>query len=202
MTAHEILALAERAGVGPGVSVLDACCGAGGPGRLLVRELGCDYLGLDAGPHERAGDLRIITATVPPLPDGPFDVVLVLETMLAFEDKGALVRAVADSLRPGGRFAFTLEEGEPLTPEEREAMPDADTVWPIPLRELERTLEQAGLDVVWHEDHSRSHRAMAQALERAHAAHGRDELVASHCLWIRWLGEGRVRKLAVVAVRR
>ena len=52
---------------------------------------------------------------------------LLLETMLAFEDKDALVRAIAAALRPGGRFAFTLEEGPPLTAAERAAMPDADT---------------------------------------------------------------------------
>ena len=48
MTAGEIRALAERAGIGPGVAVLDLCCGVGGPGRLITRELGCDYLGVDA----------------------------------------------------------------------------------------------------------------------------------------------------------
>ena len=34
MTAAEISALGERAGIGPGVAVLDVCCGTGGPGRL------------------------------------------------------------------------------------------------------------------------------------------------------------------------
>jgi hypothetical protein len=29
-----------------------------------------------------------------------------------------------------------------------------------------------------------------------------DELLPAHRLWIEWLGEGRVRKLAVVAERR
>ena len=48
MTAGEIRALAVQVGVGPGVKVLDLCCGIGGPGRLLTRELGCVYLGLDA----------------------------------------------------------------------------------------------------------------------------------------------------------
>ena len=75
---------------------------------------------------------------VPPLPAGSFDVVLLLETMLAFEDKDALVREVAAALRPGGRFAFTLEEGPPLTAAERAAMPDADTVWLTPLDALTR----------------------------------------------------------------
>src|SRR3712207_672709 len=50
MTAGEIRALAARAGIGPGVTVLDLCCGVAGPGRFLARELGCDYLGVDASP--------------------------------------------------------------------------------------------------------------------------------------------------------
>ena len=218
MPAGEIRALAERAGIGPGVTVLDLCCGVGGPGRFITRELGCAYLGVDASAsavaiaRERAGDLpcRFATAQIPPLPAGPFDVVLLLETMLAFEDKDTLARAIAATLRPGGLFAFTLEEGRPLTGDERAAMPDADTVWLTPLGELAASLERAGLTVTWQEDHSRAHLATARALANAFAADadgiaaqiGRravDELLAAHRLWIDWLDEGRVRKLAVVA---
>src|SRR3954469_15734374 len=163
MTAGEIRALAERAGIRPGVAVLDLCCGVGGPGRLITRELGCDYLGVDASAsavaiaRERAGDrpCRFAIGRVPPLPAGCFDVVLLLETMLAFADKDALVRAIAAALRPNGRFAFTLEEGAPLTPGEGAAMPDADTVWLTPLGDLEASLAKAGLAVTWREDHSR-----------------------------------------------
>jgi SAM-dependent methyltransferase len=220
MTAGEIRALAARAGIGPGVTVLDLCCGIAGPGRFLARELGCAYLGVDASAsaiaiaRERAGDLpcRFAVAQIPPLPAGTFDVVLLLETMLAFEDKDALVREIGATLRPGGRFAFTLEEGAPLTAAERAAMPDADTVRLVPLDEMAGALERAGLVVTWQEDHSRAHRATAHALAGAFAAHaddiaaqiGRrtlDELVAAHRLWIEWLDEGRVRKLALVAER-
>src|SRR6185503_3897167 len=129
-----------------------------------------------------------------------FDVVLLLETMLAFEDKDALVRAIAAALGPGGRFAFTLEEGAPLTTAERAAMPDADTVCLTPLDELDASLQRAGLAVAWQEDHSDAHRATAQALADACAADadeiaaqiGRrtlDELVAAHRLWVEWLDE-------------
>ena len=104
------------------------------------------------------------TAHVPPLPPGSFDVVLLLETMLAFEDKDALVRAIAAALRPGGRLAFTLEAGPPLTTAEQAAMPDADTVWLTTLDAMVASLEQAGLAVTWQEDHSREHLAMARAL--------------------------------------
>jgi SAM-dependent methyltransferase len=220
MTAGEIRALAVRAGVGQGVAVLDLCCGVAGPGRLLTRELGCEYVGVDTSgsavgiARERARDLpcRFAVAEVPPRPPRAFDVVLLLETMLAFADKDVLVQAIAAALRPGGHFAFTLEEGPPLTTAERAAMPDADTVWLTPLDELAASLERAGLVVTWQEDHSRAHRAMAQALAGAFAANaadiaaqiGRralDELLAAHRLWVDWLDAGRVRKLALVAER-
>jgi SAM-dependent methyltransferase len=220
MTAGEIRALARHAGIGPGVTVLDLCCGTAGPGRFLTRELGCAYLGVDSSPsavaiaRERAGDLpcRFAVAQIPPLPTGRFDVVLLLEAMLAFEDKDALVREIFPALRPGGRFAFTLEEGSPLTAAERAAMPDADTVWLTPLDEIVASLERTGLVVTWQEDHSRAHRAMAEARAGAFAAKAQDivahigrraldELLAAHRLWIDWLDVGRVRKLALVAER-
>jgi SAM-dependent methyltransferase len=220
MTAGEIRALAVQAGIAPGVRVLDLCCGVAGPGRFLTRELRCGYLGVDASAsavalaRERAGDLpcRFAVAQIPPVPSGSFDVVLLLETMLAFEDKDALVRQIFPALRSGGRFAFTLEEGRPLTAAERAAMPDADTVWLTPLDEMTVTLERAGLVVTWQEDRSRAHRAVAQALADALAADAEaiaaqighralDDLLAAHRLWIEWLAEGRVRKLALVSER-
>jgi SAM-dependent methyltransferase len=220
MTAGEIIDLAVRAGIGPGVEVLDLCCGVAGPGRCITQELACAYLGVDASAsaiafaRERAGALpcRFAVAHVPPVPRGPFDVVLLLETLLAFEDKDAVARETFHALRPGGRFAFTLEAGEPLTAAERAAMPDADTVWLTPLPEMVASLERAGLRVVWQEDHTAAHAGTARALTDAYAADaeaiaaqvGRralDELVAAHRLWVRWLDSRRVRKVALIAER-
>ena len=218
MRAGEILALAREAGVARGVSVLDLCCGIAGPGRFITQEFGCTYLGVDSSSsaidiaRESAGDLpcRFEVSRIPPIPPGPFDVVLLLETMLAFSDKEALVRAISRGLTTGGRFAFTLEEGLPLTEAEQEQMPDADTVWLTPLEEMLAYLERAGLRVRRQEDCSESHRAVADSLHSAFAADateiaaqiGRealDELLAAHRLWSDWLREGRVRKLAFVA---
>jgi SAM-dependent methyltransferase len=218
MRAGEIRVLAERAGVAPGVSVLDVCCGVAGPGRFITAELGCSYLGVDLSSsaieiaRERARGLpcRFEVARVPPLPPGRFDVVLLLETMLAFPDKTALVDAVSRALAVGGRFAFTIEAGLPLTDAERAEMPDADTVWLTPLEELLTCLQLAGMSVRWQADWSGSHRAVADALIDAFAADaaaieaqiGRqalDELLAAHRLWSRWLRVGRVHKVAVVA---
>jgi SAM-dependent methyltransferase len=220
MRASEIRELAGRARIASGVSVLDLCCGVAGPGRLIARELGCEYLGVDASAgaveiaRERARDLpcRFEVARVPPLPSGPFDGVLLLETMLAFPAKAPLIEAVAGALAPGGRFAFTLEEGAPLTAAEREVMPDADTVWLTPLAELRALLDRTGLAVAWEADWGGRHAAMAGALADAFAADataiaaeiGRralDDLLAAHRLWGEWLVSGRVHKIAFVAER-
>ena len=50
-----------------------------------------------------------------------------------FADKDALTDEGARVLEAGGHFAFTVEEGWPLTKQERALMPGADTVWPIQL---------------------------------------------------------------------
>ena len=217
MGASEIRALARQAGIAPGVSVLDLCCGVAGPGRLITRELGCAYLGVDLSSsavdiaRESAGQLpcRFEVSRIPPVPPGPFDVVLLLETMLAFPDKGALLHEISGALTTGGRFAFTMEEGLPLTEAERASMPDADTVWLTPLEEMLARLEQVGLVVRWQDDWSGSHRGVADSLIDAFAADAADivaqigrpaleELLAAHRLWSEWLQEGRVRKLAFV----
>jgi SAM-dependent methyltransferase len=218
MRAGEIRTLAARAGITREVSVLDLCCGVAGPGRFITRELGCTYLGVDLSPsaieiaRERAGELpcRFEVARIPPLPPGQFEVVLLLETMLAFAEKEPLLREVSRSLTSGGRFAFTLEEGVPLTAAERAQMPDADTVWLTPLEEIVASLARVGLVVRWQEEFSSSHRAVADSLIDTFAADateiaaqiGRralEELLAAHRLWSAWLQEGRVRKFGVVA---
>jgi SAM-dependent methyltransferase len=218
MRAGEILALARRAGIAPAVSVLDLCCGVGGPGRFITKELGCAYLGVDYSSsalsiaRERARDLpcRFEVSRIPPIPSGPFDVVILFETMLAFPDKETLLQEVSQALTAGGRFTFTMEEGAPLTDAERERMPDADTVWLTPLQDMLACLERVGLVVRWQDDCSRSHRAVADSLIDAFAADAADiagqlgrpafeELMSAHRLWSDWLREERVRKLAIVA---
>jgi SAM-dependent methyltransferase len=221
MRAAEVRRLAHQARVGPGVSVLDLCCGIAGPGRMITAESGCDYLGVDhcasalATARQLAGSLpcRFEQTRLPPLPEGRFEVIFLLETMLAFPDKEALMGEVTRVLEPGGRFAFTVEEGLPLTERERALMPGADTVWPIGLAELTGTLRNAGLTVSWRQEHSSAHRAIATALLRCYRADSPQiagqigtqataELITAHQIWSDWLGSGRVRKLAMVAEKR
>ncbi|WP_432478658.1 class I SAM-dependent methyltransferase [Nocardioides sp. GXQ0305] len=220
MSAREILSLARRAGIGPADTVLDVCCGVAGPGRLVTAARGCHYLGVDrsaaavALARRAVGDLpcRFEVAEVPPVPPGPFDVVLLLETLLAFRHKGPLLAAVAAALRPGGRLVVTVEEGPSLSSAEQAAMPASDTVWPVRLAELRTCLARVGLEVASVEEHTTAHRATAEALADAFVADRRaiaarigpqavDDLVTGHRLWARWLRVGRIRKLGVVAVR-
>ena len=92
-------------------------------------------------------------------------------------------------------------------------MPGADTVWPIDLAELTGMLREAGLTVIWRQEHSSSHHATATALLRCYRANSpqiaaqigtqaTSELITSHQLWSDWLGSGRVRKFAMVAKKR
>jgi SAM-dependent methyltransferase len=218
MRAAEVLALAIEAGIAPGVPVIDLCCGVAGPGRFITEELGCSYLGVDLSSsaieiaRERARNLpcRFEVSQIPPIPAGRFDVVLLLETMLAFRDKETLLHHISRTLTTGGRFAFTMEAGLPLTEAERERMPDADTVWLTPLEEMLSCLERVGLVVRWQEDFSGSHLAVADSLVHAFTADATDiaaqigrpaleQLLVGHRLWCDWLQEGRVRKLALVA---
>jgi SAM-dependent methyltransferase len=220
MGAHEILELARRADIGSGVRVLDLCCGVAGPGRLITRTTGCNYHGLDfsesalAIARDRAGDLPCSFEVwkVPPLPDARFDVVLLLETMLAFPDKEPLILEVARVLPPGGRFAFTLEEGCPLTDSERKLMPDADTVWLTPLDEMLALLDRTGFTVTWQLEVSEAHSANAaslieaftedrEAIAAAIEPEAIDGLITGHRLWREWLDDGRVRKFALIAER-
>ncbi|MFF1879453.1 class I SAM-dependent methyltransferase [Leifsonia sp. NPDC058230] len=220
MTADAILSLARSARVDADVRVLDVCCGTGGPGRHIVRTFGCAYTGVDADAEavalawERTAGLPCTYAvhTVPPLPAGTFDIVLLLETVLAFRDKRGLVAAVATALHPGGRFACTLEEGMPLTPAERAAMPAADTVWPVPLDEFEKVLADAGLATESVQDDTAAHLRVVTALLAQFAANRdrivaelgttlTDDLFASHRLWRDWMATGRIRKFALTARR-
>jgi len=221
MRAGEIRELARRARIGPGVSVLDLGCGVAGPGRLITAESGCRYLGLDSSAsaleiaRDLAGDLPCTfeQAHLPPLPDGRFDVVLLLETMLAFPDQRKLLGEVARVLEPGGRFACTLEEGRPLSTAERARMPDADTVWLVEWATFSALLEEAGLALTWQQECTAAHAATAGALLQAFRARAEEiadhigarataELISAHELWCDWLSDGRVRKFALVAEKR
>ena len=182
MRAGEIRALALAAGIAPGVCVLDLCCGVAGPGRFITRELGCTYVGVDVSSsaieiaRESAGDLpcRFEVSRIPPIRPGPFDVVLLFETMLAFPDKETLLHEISRALANSGRFAFTMLRVRWQADHSRSHRAVADSLIDAFAADAADIAAQIG------------RRAL-------------DELLTAHRLWSDWLREGRVRKLAFVA---
>ena len=223
MTADEILALAGAAGVAAGTTVIDLCCGRGGPALFLARATGCNVVGADSSPEaielarataERSGlteraSFVVADATRVPFTT-TFDAALLLETLLSIEDKPAVLREARRLLRPGGRFGLTAEEGRPLTPEERRLMPEGNMVWLVTEDELLALLDESGFRARLVEDHTAAHADVARRLavavgeDRAAiasqlGAEATEQILAQHAHWARWLSAGRVRKLALVA---
>ena len=219
MRAGEIRALAERAGIAPGVSVLDLCCGVAGPGRLITRELGCGYLGID--PSASAIDIARERAARPPLPlrgrAGP-------AAPAGHVRRGAPARDDARVSRQGDagpgdlrgahrRRALRLHAGG--GPASHRAGAGAHARRRHGLAHSGRGDARAAWSGRgWSSAGRRTGAAptgpLAEALIDAFAADataiaariGRralDELLASHRLWSEWLATGRVRKIAFVA---
>jgi ubiquinone/menaquinone biosynthesis C-methylase UbiE len=225
MTPAELAALAGAAGVAAGSRVLDVCCGTGGPALYLARETGCRVVGADrsreavqlagaaAATRGLAARANFLVADALRLPFAAhFDAVLLLETMLAIEDKARLLREFHRLLRPGGRVGLTLEAGPSLTPAERHGMPEGDCIWLVTEDEFRALLHATGFRVRHVEDRTEAHADLARRLATAFARHRepiaavvgaarRDEIIVAHARWVEWLAVGRVRKLALVAER-
>jgi len=113
--------LADRAGIGAGMHVLDVCSGLGGPARYLAHHRGCRVTGLDvtASRHEGAVrltelvglghlvDFRLGNALEMPFADGAFDVVIGQEAFVHVPEKPRLIAECVRVVRPGGTIAFT-----------------------------------------------------------------------------------------------
>jgi sarcosine/dimethylglycine N-methyltransferase len=125
--------LAELAGVGRDMSVLDVGSGLGGPARFLAATYRCQVTGddlsepfVDAARHltERtgqSGQVSFETASALELPfeGGRFDVVLLQHVAMNIADRARLYREIRRVLKSSGRFAtfdVVLMRGEPLYP--------------------------------------------------------------------------------------
>ena len=121
--------LAEKAGLGPGLSGIDLCCCTGAGMRFLVRFRNVDRMtGVDATPAVLERGRRrteaeglsqriafvLADATRTGLPSGAADFVWGEDAWCYVADKTALVAEAARLVRPGGTIAFTdWVEGSP-----------------------------------------------------------------------------------------
>jgi sarcosine/dimethylglycine N-methyltransferase len=114
-------ALARRAAIAPGMTVLDVCAGLGGPARFLAHRFGVRVTGVDLTHSRCAAGTRLTAlvrlsplvrllradAQVLPFRARVFDAAVSQEGLLHVPDKAAVLRECARVLKPGARLAFS-----------------------------------------------------------------------------------------------
>jgi SAM-dependent methyltransferase len=221
LPSSEIVALGEAVGAAPGATVLDACCGTGGPAALLADRLGARLVGVDmAEPGLKqavarpslAGRCAAADATRLPFLASSFDAVVLFDSLVPIPDKAALAHEVGRILRPGGRFACTDLFGAPLSQGEQARLPGDIEAHVVLVDTWLAALRAAGLDLLDVQDRSAVATDIAEhltaAFERHHSAltteMGADQardLLATTRFWADLLTRGRVSLLAVLAER-
>lgn len=165
--------LARALRVGAGDVVVDVACGPGTSALQLVRETGCEVVGIDLAPPASVDDSRVRflrgDAEALPLEDAGVDGALCECALCTFPDKPAAARELARVLRPGARLALsdlTARPGE--LPESLGTL----QAWVAciadarPLEEIAALLQRAGLVVEQTEAHDD---ALASLLDRIDA---------------------------------
>lgn len=136
--------LADIATIGPGMTVLDAGSGLGGPSRYLAERFGCAVTGVDLAPsfvavadlltrrtglqdrvNHRVGDLLAL-----PFDDATFEIVWTQHVVMNIADRDRLYGEFARVLKPGGRMVFHdvfAADGQP------------DILFPVPWAETPAT---------------------------------------------------------------
>jgi ubiquinone/menaquinone biosynthesis C-methylase UbiE len=113
-TEHVVHALLDAVGAGPGMRVLDLCCGQGNVTAALL-ERGCAVTGLDFSPvmlemaRKRAPGAELIEGDAQDLPfdDDSFDAVISNFGICHVPDQPLALREAKRVLKSGGAFAMT-----------------------------------------------------------------------------------------------
>jgi sarcosine/dimethylglycine N-methyltransferase len=162
------MALAELAGIGAGVDVIDVGAGLGGPARFLAARFGARVTAVEptarfrtacAELNRRAGLDDAIqtvdgTATRLPVSDGSMDVAWMQAVAISVADKRAMADELRRVLRPGGRVAF-FDSFARARDDLHYPLPWADgpeASFVVSADELRSVFEAAGFEpVVWNE---------------------------------------------------
>jgi SAM-dependent methyltransferase len=216
------LRLARLLGAKPGLRVLDAGGGLGGPARTLAVEFGCHVTVVDlTESFVRAG--RMLTARLGldgrvqhqlgnaldlPFEQGAFDVVWTQNSGMNIEDKPALYRGFHRVLRPGGLLALQEPMAGPVAPPIFPLMwaRDASSSFLRPPAEMRAVIAQAGFrERVWDDVTAETAGPATAAAIPAHSAQrlimgaALDEIIsAGH----RNRAEGRIVSVQAVFERR
>lgn len=151
---------ATRAGVEPGMTVMDVGCGHGGTAIFLASQHSCDVFGLTVSKEqwklarENARSLNghvrfeLGDAESYSFPESAFDLIWNMESSEHFFDKPAYLRKAAAALKPGGKLMMAAWTGSM----QHELIRDIAKVflcpqlWPA--EEYIRHIELAGMQVV------------------------------------------------------
>jgi len=175
--------LAALAGIRPDMRVLDVGSGLGGSARFLASEFGCHVAGVDLTPEycevatalsklvglRHLTEFRCASALETPFDDEQFDLAWTQHVQMNIDDKPALYREIARTLRPGGRFAFHDILAGPAGPPHFPVhwAEDSSMSFLIPPTELRALLEATGFDVLaWKDTTQISRQWYLAALEK------------------------------------
>jgi arsenite methyltransferase len=165
--------LARALRVGPGDLVVDVACGPGTSAYQVVRETGCEVIGIDLGPPTEEDDPRVRflrgDAEALLFADASVDGVLCECALCTFPDKATAARELARVLRPGARLALSDLTARPDELPESLASLQAWVACVAdarPLDEIAGLLREAGLVVDLTEAHDD---ALATLLDRVEA---------------------------------
>jgi ubiquinone/menaquinone biosynthesis C-methylase UbiE len=124
-------AMIERAGIRPGMRVLDVACGTGHPaipiaqavgptGSVLATDFAEPMVAIARDKAKAAGvsniEFRVVDGEVLDVPEGSFDAATMRWGLMFMPDPVAAIRNLARAVRPGGRIAIVVWQGPDKVP--------------------------------------------------------------------------------------
>ncbi|TWF93879.1 methyltransferase domain-containing protein [Saccharopolyspora dendranthemae] len=143
--------------------VLDVGCGIGGPALRTARRTGARVTGITvseaqvepakalARSEDTAGllDFQLADALSLPFPDGSFDAVFALESMMHMPDRQQVLGEISRVLRPGGRLVLTdFFERAPIPEADRpfvDLLRESSLLTTVPVEDYPSMLREAGM---------------------------------------------------------
>lgn len=189
LTRPELEGFGSQLRLGPGVRLLDVASGSGGPALHLVRETGCEVVGVElydeavasgnraaqeAGLDMRARFVQADAGERLPFEVRSFDAILCVDAINHLRGRPEIFRDWARVLEPGGRLVFT----DPVTvtgvlgSDELATRSSIGYFLFVPEGENDRLLSAAGLSVISIEDTTES---LADVARRRRDARGERE---------------------------